>query len=234
MVDRFDSVCTQPTVQQNEKYSHRLRRRSANSTSPRSEHLRGAKSDDGAEYNDPSNASQDAERQAQSSGRRDVLCFKDNVRMKTPLILGFFGPYRFLSNFHFVNVEYDGMVYRTTEHAYQAAKTFDIEARERIQRMTAPRDARAAGQLVKYRDDWEQIKDDVMYDLTCQKYAYDPLRSMLLETSDAYLEETNTWGDRYWGVCQGTGQNKLGKILMKVRSDLRAIQEQEVLDAMGR
>lgn len=143
--------------------------------------------------------------------------------MKTPPILGFFGPYRFLSNFHFVNVEYDGMVYRTTEHAYQAAKTLDSEARQRIQRMTAPRDARAAGQLVKYRDDWEQIKSSVMYDLSCQKYANDPLRSMLLATEDAFLEETNTWGDVYWGVCNGKGQNMLGKILMNIRAELRLL-----------
>ena len=43
----------------------------------------------------------------------------------------------------------------------------------------------------------------------------------LLATGDAQLEEGNTWGDRIWGVYQGQGDNRLGKILMKVREELR-------------
>lgn len=138
-------------------------------------------------------------------------------------IRGFFGPWRFLSNFHFVNVEFDGERYRTTEHAYQAAKTLDLNQRLLIQAAHQPRDARRLGQLVKYRPGWEEMKYEVMYDLSCQKYANEPLLSMLLQSRDAYLEETNTWGDVYWGVCRGEGQNMLGKILMDVREGLRSI-----------
>jgi ribA/ribD-fused uncharacterized protein len=156
--------------------------------------------------------------------------------MTLPAVRGFFGPYRFLSNFHFVNVELDGEIYRTTEHAYQAAKTLDLDARRMIQRMSAPRDARKAGQNVKIREGWEEenIKWDTMYDLSCQKYSKGQTMHDLLCTYPMYLEETNTWGDTYWGVCRGVGRNELGKILMMIREDLMAIQQQEILTAMGR
>jgi ribA/ribD-fused uncharacterized protein len=152
--------------------------------------------------------------------------------MTLPAVRGFFGPYRFLSNFHFVNVQLDGEIYRTTEHAYQAAKTLDLDARRMIQRMSAPRDARKAGQTVRIRDGWvEGIRWDTMYDLSCQKYSKGQTMHDLLCTYPMYLEETNTWGDVYWGVCRGKGENQLGKILMTVREDLMAIQQQLMLDA---
>ena len=53
--------------------------------------------------------------------------------------------------------------------------------------------------------------------LVYQKFLEEPLRSQLLATEDAYLEETNHWGDTYWGVCKGVGENMLGKILMMAR-----------------
>ena len=48
-------------------------------------------------------------------------------------------------------------------------------------------------------------------------YRNKELRKKLLETGDRYLEETNWWGDDFWGGCNGEGRNELGKILMKVR-----------------
>ena len=43
---------------------------------------------------------------------------------------------------------------------------------------------------------------------------------MLIQTGDSVLIEGNTWGDRVWGVCNGVGENRLGRILMKIRSEL--------------
>lgn len=140
-----------------------------------------------------------------------------------PEIKGFFNEYRFMSNFHFVEVEYDGMTYRTTEHAYQAAKFADPVMRYTIQQLARPGDARKYGQAKGMREDWEQVKYDIMYDLNLQKYADPELGRLLLATGDAYLEETNWWGDVYWGVCKGVGQNNLGKILMDIRAGLRLI-----------
>lgn len=138
-------------------------------------------------------------------------------------IKGFFGPWRFMSNFHYVNVEWQGLTYRTTEHAYQAAKFENVEYRKYIQGLYHPREARTAGQAEGCNPDWDNLKYDVMYDLNAQKYSYPKLMEMLLDSENAYLEETNHWKDVYWGVCSGVGQNNLGKILMDIRSQLQNI-----------
>jgi ribA/ribD-fused uncharacterized protein len=138
-------------------------------------------------------------------------------------IKGFFGPYRWLSNFHFVKVQWDGQTYRSTEHAYQAAKHLDPVFRAEIARYSHPRDARRASRSRPSRSDWNDIKIDVMLNINRQKFMQEPLRTWLLETGDAYLEETNTWGDTFWGVCNGVGENQLGKILMQIRTELKNV-----------
>lgn len=143
--------------------------------------------------------------------------------LSAPKILGFFGPFRFLSNFHFVEVEYEGLKYRTTEHAYQAAKSSNKAERLAIQSVLQPREARQLGQQVKLSSSWHEDKYEIMLDLTIQKYSSGPLRQWLLDTGESYLEETNTWGDIYWGVCNGVGENNLGHILMEVRRGLREL-----------
>lgn len=137
------------------------------------------------------------------------------------MIDSFTGQYRFLSNFEPSNVELDGRLYRTVEHAYQAAKTLDDAERVKIQRMETPGAAKKAGQRVALRKDWEDVKIDVMTDLVEKKFAVEPLRSKLRATGESKLVEGNWWGDTFWGVCKGKGENKLGKILMKVRKEAR-------------
>jgi predicted NAD-dependent protein-ADP-ribosyltransferase YbiA (DUF1768 family) len=46
---------------------------------------------------------------------------------------------------------------------------------------------------------------------------HDDLRLMLVETGAALLVEGNTWGDKFWGRCDGKGLNVLGSILMELR-----------------
>lgn len=132
--------------------------------------------------------------------------------------------YRFLSNFWYCSVLLDGEKYRSVEHAYAAAKTLDPEQRKQI-RTTAltPGDAKRLGRKVTLREDWDKVKDDVMLNLVAQKFSGDEvLVNKLIATDPAELQEGNYWGDVYWGVDlkTGKGQNKLGKILMKVRDYL--------------
>ena len=137
-------------------------------------------------------------------------------------IHGFFGPFRFLSNFHFVKVEWNGNIFPTTEHAYQAAKSDDPEIWKFFASVHKPHEARRLGQEIPLDPEWHtRIKFEIMYDLTKKKYANDPLRKMLLDTGELYLEETNHWGDIVWGVCNGVGKNMLGHTLMMVRDELR-------------
>jgi ribA/ribD-fused uncharacterized protein len=134
-------------------------------------------------------------------------------------ITSFRGEFRWLSNFVPVVVQLDGLVYPSTEHAYQAAKTLDFAERTRIRTMETPGQAKRAGRLVTERPDWLLVKEVVMLDLTRQKYASEPYRGLLLATGHCEIEEGNTRGDVFWGVCRGKGQNKLGQIIMQVRQE---------------
>lgn len=136
-------------------------------------------------------------------------------------ITKFDGKYKFLSNFYPSNVVLDGMHYSSIEHAYQASKSTSKIIRDAIRASPTPGKAKRAGQKVQIRPDWEQVKLSVMEDLVNQKFQQEQLKSMLLETGAAHLEEGNFWQDIFWGTCNGVGQNHLGKILMKVRDELK-------------
>lgn len=137
------------------------------------------------------------------------------------MIDSFAGRYRFLSNFAPCKVTYDGIEYPSTEHAYQAAKTLDPSVRRQFRDCEKPNDAKKLGRKVVLRPDWESIKLDVMEELLRQKFSQPDFKRALLNTGDEELIEGNTWGDTFWGVCKGKGANHLGKILMKIRKDLR-------------
>lgn len=149
------------------------------------------------------------------------------IEMLFTKIESFENEYRFLSNFagSIMLCSRDVHVVNTLEHAYQAAKTDDPEEAKAICLAETPGIAKRMGQRVKLREDWDQIKDQIMYELVKKKFSItnhvSPLPMKLLATADLHLEEGNTWGDTYWGICNGKGQNKLGKILMRVRNELR-------------
>lgn len=147
------------------------------------------------------------------------------------MIDSFSGAYHFLSNFSAAEVWLDGMSFPTVEHAYQAAKTFDIRARVKIQHADTPNEAKKLGRKVTLREDWEEVKDEVMYKLLRQKFSQHPtLSQQLVATGDQQLMEGNWWGDRYWGVCRGQGKNMLGVLLMQVRTEIAP----KVLEAQKR
>jgi ribA/ribD-fused uncharacterized protein len=125
--------------------------------------------------------------------------------------------YEFLSNFHPCTVVLDGVEYRTVEHAYQAAKTLDRAEREHVRCAPTPAEAKERGRHLTMRPDWPDIKIDVMRALLEQKFSTGPLRDKLLATKPSPLIEGNTWDDRFWGVCDGEGENWLGRLLMEIR-----------------
>lgn len=144
------------------------------------------------------------------------------ARQNDKEIVGFFGDYRWLSNFHLAPVEFEGLTYPSSEAAYQAAKTLDLDKREDFIHMT-PSQTKKAGRQIKIREDWEDVKLTVMYDILLDKFTRNQdLQDKLLETGGANLEELNWWGDKYWGTCNGEGLNHLGKTLMKVRETINS------------
>lgn len=136
-------------------------------------------------------------------------------------ILEFRGKYRFLSNFHPVEADYAGIVFPTLEHAFQAAKTTVRTEQFRIAECKTPGEAKRFGRTVTLRQDWEYIKVYVMASLLRRKFSCYHLQDLLLDTGNAMLVEGNDWGDTFWGVCKGRGQNVLGCLLMTIRDDLR-------------
>lgn len=129
--------------------------------------------------------------------------------------------FRFLSNFYAAPVVYENIKYPTSEHAYQAAKTLDIIQRRNVANQPTPAKAKRYGKAVSMRFDWDDVKVEIMEDILYEKFLQNPhLMEMLLATEDAELIEGNTWGDTFWGVCDGVGENWLGKLLMRVRESL--------------
>lgn len=142
--------------------------------------------------------------------------------MEQHVIDQFKGIYSFLSNFHPAPVRVDHMDFMTSEHAFQALKTVDHGDRCRIAGLKTPGQAKAAGKKVKLRDNWNDIRVEVMRQVLICKFDQNPdLAQKLIETGDAELIEGNTWNDTFWGVCRGKGQNNLGKLLMEIRAKLR-------------
>ena len=134
----------------------------------------------------------------------------------------FDGEFRFLSNFYPVEVMYEDVLYPTVEHAYQAAKTLDLEQREKIRATDTPGAARKCGNVVELRSDWEEVKLGIMTDLVTQKFTlHSEFVEKLRATGYAMLIEGNWWGDTFWGVYKNVGKNHLGRILMRVREELR-------------
>jgi ribA/ribD-fused uncharacterized protein len=143
------------------------------------------------------------------------------------MITSFNGEYSFLSNFYPCQIEYYGVKYPTSEHAFQAAKTLNIMQKEAIKKADTPGKAKRLGRKVEIRSDWEEVKDQVMYEIILNKFKNKEMKAKLLATNNEKLVEGNYWHDNYWGSCaclkcqQKPKENKLGKILMRVREELK-------------
>lgn len=131
--------------------------------------------------------------------------------------------YFFLSNFFQTRVKYNGLEFKNNEAAFQAQKVLDVEEQLQFTQLS-PKEAKRRGRQVVLRADWEDVKDGIMEEIVRAKFSqHGNLKNKLLATGDAILIEGNTWNDRYWGVDirTGEGQNRLGKILMKIRKEFQ-------------
>jgi N-glycosidase YbiA len=134
-------------------------------------------------------------------------------------------PYEEFSNFSRHGFELDGKFWKTSEHYFQAMKFADTEYEDKVREAPSPKDAAEIGRRrdLPLRKDWESVKDDVMRRAVRQKFLTHPeLKELLLSTGEEEIVE-NAPADYYWGCGKdGTGQNKLGKILMEIRTYLLA------------
>ena len=143
------------------------------------------------------------------------------------MIVEFDGENEFLSNFYHSPIFYEGIVYPTNEHFFQAMKTLDQTERQKIANAETPGMAKRLGRHVQLRPDWEKIKVDVMRTGLMLKFTDAALAKKLLDTGDEELVEGNWWHDNTWGNCHCPkcsrlgGRNLLGMLLMEVRKELQ-------------
>jgi hypothetical protein len=116
---------------------------------------------------------------------------------------------------------YDAVIYRSSEHAFVAAKTLDLGERKLVFNTQTPGQVKRLGRQLSLRPDWNDIRTRIMYTIVNDKFHRTPeLAELLLSTSNHALIEGNTWNDQFWGQCNGKGANWLGRILMDIRSKL--------------
>ena len=154
------------------------------------------------------------------------------ARYNESIISGFFGSYRYLSNFWPALVEWKGLTFPSVEVAYQAAKCVNPEGMADFLKLT-PAEAKRLGNKVSVDlKEWEYRKYQVMHYLLMQKFSrHVDLRRLLQRTGTKTLIEANSWKDQWWGVyysfdaqakewiCVG-GKNRLGEALENVRDIL--------------
>lgn len=146
-----------------------------------------------------------------------------------PPIVRFAGQFHFLSNFYWHPFRYNGEMFNTSEHAFQSRKATNEQDRQSIKSCPSPGQAKQYARRLPCRPDWEDVKVDIMKDILRAKFSIwnpdqvsrNPLAIRLIQTGDADLIEGNSWGDTFWGQSPvGNGENMLGKLLMKVRSEI--------------
>lgn len=142
----------------------------------------------------------------------DVMFFKDE--------------YEFLSNMYpcKVNVNISGVIYtfKSSESAFQAFKSKDMDTFLSFLDLDGYKAKKKAKKMKEdglVRDDWQDVSIQAMeYVLRC-KFDQNPDLKEKLIAINGYIAETNYWKDTFWGVCNGIGENNLGKLLMKLREE---------------
>lgn len=149
-----------------------------------------------------------------------------NIKNEDTAIMSFRGKYLFLSNFYEGKAfDYRGYKFTNSEAPFHAEKCWD---RVKEFEMERPSQSKKLGQKVLMREDWDNVKDEIMYNVCYAKFTQDEeLKNKLLATGDRELVEANRWNDKYWGMTYSQrhnmwiGENRLGLVLMRLREDLK-------------
>ena len=138
------------------------------------------------------------------------------------IIKEFQGEFRWLSNFAPCEILFVDGKYKSVEHAYMSAKSFDPEWKEFCQTEEKPGVIKKASRGIELIPNWNELKLIAMADCLVQKFNQKPYKQKLMDTGIAYIQEGNRWGDTFWGVDLRTGKgcNTLGVMIMAIRASL--------------
>lgn len=146
----------------------------------------------------------------------------------------FYGPnneFGFLSNFYPCEICIDGILWPTVEHYYQAQKSKDAEFQKKVRECKTAGHAKRMGRKAKLEPNWDEDRNGVMYKALLAKFSIPEMKEKLIETDEAHLIEDSP-SDYFWGCgSKGTGENRLGEMLMVVRSRIKAETVLRVLSA---
>lgn len=127
------------------------------------------------------------------------------------------------SNFSSHAVIYKNILYPTVEHAYHSSKFNDEKIRNEIINAKSPLEAYEIGKLNKSKMivNWDKIKVNVLYEIVREKVKqHAEVKKALLSTENEEIVEDNP-NNSFWGNGEdGKGENQMGKILMRIRSEL--------------
>lgn len=137
------------------------------------------------------------------------------------MISSFRGDYGWLSNMYACKIEYRGHVFRSVENAYMWAKNTENEVWLHICLTKPPNEVKKLSKGIVMREDWEEVKLKIMYELLLLKFKQEPFKTKLKETGLQNIQEANFWNDKFWGVClksnPNEGENHLGRLIMHIR-----------------
>lgn len=145
------------------------------------------------------------------------------------IINGFTGEYRWLSNFTPVDIEFRGNIFPSVEHAYVSAKSKDPKfIKTCMDSNNSPGKIKRLCRSIEIVSNWSEVKDLVMSELVNKKFNTEPFKTLLINTGDSIIVETNKWHDNYWGSCRcvrcgDRGKNTLGKLIMRIRDDINGV-----------
>lgn len=140
------------------------------------------------------------------------------------MITQFRDEWRWLSNFMPVEIQWQGRMYPSVEHAYQSAKSDEEAWKEYCSDILTPAGkVKKKSRFLTLRPDWLAIREEVMEMCLRQKYAQQPYMTLLINTGQVVIQEGNWWGDTFWGVdlLSGGGENRMGKLIMDIRQELQ-------------
>ena len=139
----------------------------------------------------------------------DILTFKTD-------------EHSWLSNMALVDIECDGVIYKSTENFYQACKYDDINTKKMIAKLNPYQAKRYSRENKMTNLKFDDNKLVYMEYALRKKFSQEPFKSKLLATGSCHIEEGNWWKDKFWGVDIKTrqGENHLGRLIMNIRKEM--------------
>ena len=136
------------------------------------------------------------------------------------MINKFDNEYIFLSNYYPQNITYKGITYNCAMNAYYGQLISDNLQKKAIANATPSRALSMVINSISKIDYSQEEQDNIMYEILKVKFSDSKLKNLLLQTNQEPLNNNINWEDTYWGICNDEGDNKLGKLLMKLRDEL--------------